>query len=59
MIQLYKNLDLLLEQNTTAKIFFNSLTEKRQHHVREYGHLIHSHKDLKMYGELLMKGEEI
>lgn len=56
MIEIYKNLDLLLQNNSTAKDFFNSLTETRQKHVREYSHLIHCPKDLRMYGELLITG---
>lgn len=56
MIQIYKNLEVLLENNNSARDFFNALTETRQYHVKEYSHLIHSQKDLKMYGELLITG---
>lgn len=58
MMKPYKNLDMLLLNSDSAKNFFYSLAENRQNHVREYGHLIHNSKDLKMYGELLMKGDE-
>ena len=56
MKQPYENLDDLIHRNSKAKAFFYSLSEERQHHVRQYTHSIHYDRDLRLYGELLLKG---
>lgn len=52
----FDNLETLLNNNSRARDFYNSLTELRQSNVNKYSNHIHNEKDLKMYGELLLKG---
>ncbi len=52
----YKNLDTLLQENEKAQKFFHSLTEPRQHQVQKYNEIIHSYRELRLYGELLLQG---